>query len=452
MIRKIFTSCIAIACLATVAKAQTTEMDINGLRVIFKHSDKYTVSAVMFYRGGTANYSQDKQGIEALALAATSECGTKKLDKDQFKDIADKYSISIGGGTSFDYGYVNLSCVKTYFNQGWDLFSQAILMPAFEEKELGLLQQKLKSNLQQEEGDPDTKLMLMARENAFPNSRNDYRPQGLPSTMGNFQQAEVKDYYYNTLLNKSRMLLVIVGSLDANALKQQLTATLGNLPQATVAALPKPAATSFNANNLKVENRSLATNYIVGVMGAPAIDNHKEYNAYRLAVDILSDKLFEEVRTKRNLSYAPYSFVSGNFAPYTGIYVTTTKPAEAVTVMTNEVKRLRNNGFTETELRDAKNGFATSYYMKNESNSAIAFALGTAEIKGSWKIEENLLNEINSLKLQDIQQAFNSYADGIRWNYLGDEKLADKAVFDKKVKVEAAPQRATSEVKKIMKN
>lgn len=429
---KSFILSIAIATSAAVAQAQTTEFTINGLKVIFKPSTKQTVSAVMFFRGGTANYKENQQGIESLSLSAATECGTKKYNKDAFKDIADKYSIGLGGTSGYDFGYINMSCVKPYFNQAWDLFSQAITNPIFDAKELGNLQQKIATNLQQEEGDPDTKLSQMAMSNSFEGTRFAFRPSGTPASISSFKQSDVSAYYKNVLLNKERMLLVVVGNLSLEELKARVEKTFMNVP--TKGKLQLSAAQDYNVheNTMHIENRSLATNYIMGIMGAPVVSDNK-FNAYRLAFDILSDKLFEEVRTKRNLSYAPAAYVRGGLQPFAAIYVTTTKPKEAVNVMVDEIKRLRNGGFTEIELRDAKSQFATSYFMKNESNAAIAMALGSAELKGSWKNEEIFLDKINAVSLPEMQATFTEYANGIQWNYLGIEEQADKDAFDKRV-------------------
>jgi predicted Zn-dependent peptidase len=423
---------IAIGALSIGAHAQdVTEMNINGLKVIFKPSSKQTVSAAMFFKGGTANYTQQQQGIESVAFGATSECGTGKYNKDAFKDMADKYGIGMGGNSGYDYGYITMGCVKPYFNQGWELFVQAVTNPTFENKDVELLKQQLVSGLKEQEGDPDNKLSQMAMNNAFANTRYAYRPNGTPESVASFTAASLKDYYYKTALNRNRMVLVVVGNLDVADLKKKIEAGFGKLPATPLGTLPSAAPYRVAANNLVKEDRKLATNYIMGVMGAPE-STTPAFSAYRLGVDILSDKLFEEVRTKRNLSYAPSSFVTSGMQPYSGIYVTTTKPKEAVTVMVDEIKRLRNGGFTEVELRDAKSQFATSYFMKNQSNAAIAMSLGGAEMKGTWQNETKLLDKINAVSLTQMQSVFKEYAEGIKWNYLGDESQIDQPAFDKK--------------------
>lgn len=430
ILRKLLSS-LAVIGVAAVAHAQTTEMNVNGLKVIFKPSEKQTVSAVMFFKGGTANYAKDQQGIESLAMSATTECGTKKYNKDAFKDIADQYSINLGGTSGYDFGYISMNCVKPYFNEGWDLFSSAITEPVFEEKELGLLKQKIEANLKQEEGDPDSKLSQMSMASTFKGTRYAIQPSGTPESITKFTSADVKKHY-NALLTKERMVLVVVGNIEVAELKQKVEKAFSGLSAAPsgLPLMPVPQDLIVAENSFNKENRALATNYIMGMMGAPRCSD-QQFNAYRLAVDILSDKLFEEVRTKRNLSYAPSAFVRSGLQPYAAIYVTTIKPKEAVNVMVDEIKRLRNNGFTAVELRDAKSQFATSYFMKNESNAAIAMALGAAEIRGSWRNEEIFLDRINAVQLPEMQAAFTAFANGIRWNYLGDEKQIDLDAFQK---------------------
>lgn len=422
----------AALCNTVQAQQEPTEINVNGFKVIFKPSQKQVVSAIMFYKGGTANYTDAQQGIESLTMSALAECGTAQYPKDAFKDKADKYGINIGGSAGYDYCHVDLNCVKPYFNEGWDLFVQAVLKPSFEANEVALLKQKLISGLKNEEGDPDTKLGLMAKGNTFKGTRYAYLPQGVPASIEKISAEELRTYYNDKLLNKNRMVLVVTGNMNVEDLKQKVAAAFSALPAAPLNQLPVAEETRIATNNLNKEDRQLATNYILGLVGAPDVQARSAV-AYHLGINILSDRLFEEVRTKRNLSYAPQAFYRGGLKPYAGIYVTTTKPKEAVTVMADEVKRLRNGGFTETQLRNAKNEFATSYYMKNESSFSIALALGASEMNGSWKKEEMLLSEVNAVTLKEMQQVFNEYTRGIEWNYLGDTKLADQESFARKV-------------------
>jgi len=434
MKNKIISIAILLAAFSFMAQAQNdvTEMNINGLKVIFKSSTKPTVCAVMFFKGGTANYAEKQQGIENFALAATTECGTTKYNKDAFKDKADKYGVDLGGNSDYDYGYISMVCVKPYWAEGWDLFSEAVNNPVFEAKDLELVRQKIVANLKMQESDPDNMLNKMSMLNAFKETRYASLPGGTVESVSGMKQADIQAYY-KQLLNVNRMLLVVVGNLSKEEVKNKIETAFAKLPSGAISPLPSPADFRVAANSLNIQNRPLATNYILGIMGAPMATT-PDFFAYRLGINILSEKLFEEIRTKRNLSYAPYSIVKTNFLPHAELYVTTTKPKDAVTVMADEVKFLRNGGFTDIDLRDAKSKLTTAFYMGSESTGSNAIALGVNEIKGSWKNFFEFLNKTNAVTLPQMQKVFAEYADGIKWNYLGDESQADKEAFDKRVK------------------
>jgi hypothetical protein len=59
-------------------------------------------------------------------------------------------------------------------------------------------------------------------------------------------------------------------------------------------------------------------------------------------MSVLGTRVWEEVRTKRNLSYAPAARGTNFFANQGFLYVTTVLPDSAVKVMLGEVKRLQN--------------------------------------------------------------------------------------------------------------
>jgi predicted Zn-dependent peptidase len=161
-------------------------------------------------------------------------------------------------------------------------------------------------------------------------------------------------------------------------------------------------------------------------MNAPAYTS-ADYVPYRLAFASLSDKLFTEIRTKRNLSYAPQAFARGGAIPYSAVYVTTTNPKAAVEVMVDQIDSFKTTGFTEKDLKNSKALFITSNYMKDESTNAIAASLGAAETLGNWKIAEELPALINNTTQDQMTSAFRKYITGIKWNYLGIKKQADDA-------------------------
>ena len=190
----------------------------------------------------------------------------------------------------------------------------------------------------------------------------------------------------------------------------------------------------ISANSLHIEPRTLATNYIIGVMNSSPFTS-PDYVANKLAFVTFSSNLFIEVRTKRNLSYAPYSYDISGKMPYAIMYVSTTDPKASVEVMNNEIKRLKKEGFSQKEFTESKNMFVTANFMKEESTSSLASSIGRAEILGDWKMSEEFINKVLKVTPAEMTNSFKKYVKGVNWNYLGDEKAADaaKEAFDMKV-------------------
>ena len=410
--------------LGALAQTKATSFDVDGIKVILKPTQKQIINISMYYRGGVANYPAEKAGIENLALAAATDCGTKKFNKDAFKDREDAFGVVVTGSSGYDNGAISLNCISRFFNEGWDLFAEAIVNPVFDAKELEMLKEQMISGLKQSESDPDDRIDRLTIQNAFSGTPYAVDPAGEEGTLSKFTAEDVKSYYYNQLLNKNRMFIVVVGKVTKEEITKRIKASFSKLPAKPYSA--KKFSMPVASVKLLAEDRPLATNYITGSMNAPAVSS-SDYLPYRLAISALSNRLFREIRTKRNLSYAPYAHSVNRLMPYSVMYVSTTDPKAAVAVMIDELQDLRENGFTEDELESGKSGFITNNYMKEESTGAITAALGSAEVLGDWRIADETAERITRVSLAEMNSVLKKYVKSIRWSYLGDKKLADEA-------------------------
>ncbi|MEO6682841.1 MAG: pitrilysin family protein [Ginsengibacter sp.] len=414
--------------------AQKAEkFEVQGITVIMKPTVKDIINVNVYFKGGVTNYPEQKAGIENLALSATTECGTASYPTNVFKDKADKYGIILSGSSSFDYGMISMNCIGKYFNEGWDLLSSAVKNPVFNEKDYGLLQQKVLADIKNSDSDPDNKLSKMGVENAFKGTPYATDPKGNLNAVNSISAKEARDYYFNTLLNKKRMLIVVVGKISKQDIIHKIQNAFQKIPTKTYTEYTYRIP-EINSNTLFTEPRKLATNYIMGIFNAPLFTSD-DYAANRLAIAAFSDNLFKEIRTKRNLSYAPYAFSQQFEIPYSYMYVSTTDPKASAEVMVNEINRLKSEGFSQKEFDDIRNLFITMNYMKEESTDRMASSLGQSELLGNWKMDEEFIRKIQKITPADMTRVFKKYIHGINWNYLGDESAADnaKAAFEKKV-------------------
>src|SRR5947209_17467594 len=103
----------------------------------------------------------------------------------------------------------------------------------------------------------------------------------------------------------------------------------------------------------------------------------------RVAASLLRDRLFEEVRVKRNLSYAPDAFLRSQAANIGGIYVTAVDANQAVRVMLNEITRLQREPINQDDINAVVAQFLTTYYMGQETNAAQSIELAQYELDRS---------------------------------------------------------------------
>ena len=409
----------------TSAQSAAEKFTVEGIPVIMKSTVKDIINVSVYYRGGVANYKAEQAGLGNLALSAATECGTKKYTKDAFKDKADKYGIDINSNGTYDYGIISLNCITKYFNEGWDLLTEAVNNPVYEEKEFDLLKQKVISGIKSQESNPDSKINKMAVNYTFKGTVYETDPQGEVNTVTGLTAADAKSYYYSTLLDKSKMFIVVVGKVSKQEITDKIKKAFGAIASKQYVS-PSYKTPSLDSNSINIVLRKLATNYIMGVVNAPTFTSG-DFVANRVAFATFSQNLFTEIRTKRNLSYAPYAFTVQQEMPYSIMYVSTTNPKASVEVMVNEIKRIKEKGFSQKEFNDTKNLFITSNYMKQESTNAMASSLGSAEVLGNWKMSEEFIGRVQKTTPEEMTNSFKTYIKGINWNYLGDEKAADEA-------------------------
>jgi len=404
----------------------TTSFDVDGVKVIFKPTPKQIVSVSVYFRGGTANYTQDREGIENLALNGALDCGTAVYPTAVFKDKADLIGAKLGATAGLDASRISLNCIAKYFNEGWDLLASAVTKPVFAETDLNNLKEKTIGGLKAADANPDSRLHTLAMTSAFEGTPYAMNPAGTMATIGGFTAQQVKDYYFQTLLSKSRIFIVVVGNVDKDDLTAKIKAAFGGLSAGNYTVRAPAGVPSFGVRPLKTEDRSLATNYIMGIVNAPAYSS-EDYVPFLLSFWELRGIIYQEIRTKRNLSYAPSATVHDALMPYADVYVSTSDPKQSVAVMCGVLKMVHHFDMANRSLDQIKALYITGKYLQMESSDAVAESLGKAEVLGGWELAEQLPALIQKVTRDEINDAYNKYVTGIEWVYLGDISKAQDA-------------------------
>lgn len=409
------------------AVSLVTEFDVNGLKVLIKQRPgSLTVAGGLFLRGGSRNITAENAGIESLMLDVATEASAN-FPRERMRTELARMGTVIGASENYDYSVLSVTSTRFNFDRSWQIFVDVALRPALTKEDFELVKSRKVAGLRDDTDDPDSYLQRLQERVAYAGHPYLNRPEGTAESVSRLTLEDVRRYYQQ-MMQTSRLLLVLVGDLDVADLRQRVTAAFGKLPRGNYRPEPMPQL-SFTTPSVEVIQRGLPTNYIQGLFTAPPLTAADIY-PMSVASNLLRDRVFEEVRVKRNLSYAPNAFLSSQGANVGGIYVTAVDANQAVSVMLDQIKRLQTKPATEEDITGVVSQFLTSYYLGQETNAAQAANLAEYElIGGGWRNSFEMLSRLSSVTPEEVQRVAQKYMRNIRFVVLGDPKSIDMNVF-----------------------
>jgi len=411
----------------TAPRPEVTEFTVAGIPVVHKPILANDVISVRVYiRGGSANLTPETAGIENL-MALASRRGTEKYSREQFAALAAATGTAIGSEANPDFTALSLQAVREHWDAAWDLFSQAVRHPTFPDDEVELIRAQLVNQLQGRADNPDALLAVLANELLYEGHPYALDPVGTVETIGALTAQELRRWHAERV-TRENLLIVVVGNVSREELAAKVEGAFAGLPATGQSARAIPALET-TAPSLRVVERELPTNYIRGQFLTPD-PGHADYAAIRVAIDVLSNRLFEEVRTKRNLSYAVAAGLSQRLANYGLLYVTAVEPDTTIAVILSEVDRLKSEPISPERLASNVNVFLTNYWLAQETNMGQATTLGTfALVGGGWQNADSFADRVRAVTPADIQRVARDYLKNIHFAVLGDPESINRALF-----------------------
>ena len=149
----------------------------------------------------------------------------------------------------------------------------------------------------------------------------------------------------------------------------------------------------------------------------------------------MSSRLFEEVRDKRGLAYYvgadnDTSTDAGYFKVKAG--VNNEKIYEAIKVVMDELRKIKDNGITEEELQRAKDNISGSMALGLEHSDAVANAYaGPILFEDKVLTPEEELVKIKKVTLEEVHQVAKEVFDNKKLNLAVIGPFKDEEPFKK---------------------
>ncbi len=407
--------------------ALVSEFDVNGLKVLIKRREgSATVVAGLFIKGGSRNITAANAGIEDLMLDAASEA-TVNFPRQRLRTELSRMATAISSGTNSDYSALTLASTRANFDRSWDIFTDVALRPAFTNEDVARVRDRIVLSIRDDVDTPESYLQVLQARTAYAGHPYLNDPNGTVETVSRLTAEDLRRYH-KQMMETSRLLLVVVGDLDPQLLRQRIAASFGKLPRGDYRPTPLPEL-SFAASAVDVTARDIPTTYVQGVFTAPGLASPDVY-PMRVATSILQNRLFVEIRAKRNLSYAPDAFLWSQGSNLGGVSVSSTDANQSVRIMFDEMARLQHEPISQGELQGTVQHYLTRYYLAQETNAAQAGDLAQAELLGGgWRNSAVFMEKIRAVTAADVERVAQKYMRNIRFVVLGDPKSVDTKVF-----------------------
>ena len=410
------------------AAAQVTEFEINGLKVLVKRRPSApTVAAGLFIRGGSRNIDQKNAGIEDLTLKVATEAG-KKYTRQMVRRELSRTGSGIGATAGDDFSVVSLAATQPNFDRVWDIFVDVMLNPAFAADDIERDRRASLSAIAQKDDTPEGALESGIERAIYAGHPYSNDTSGTAATIASFKAADLIAWH-KKIMETSRLLLVFVGDLDANELKERIAASFGKLPRGDYKEPPYPSLNFTKATLDVVTRPNIPTTYVEGVFNAPALKDD-DYYAMEVAMNILQQLVFQEVRVNRQLSYAPEAELNRSGANTADISVSSTDPNESVRIMLEQINNLRTQRLNDDIISEVAGNFLTTYYLGQETSAAQAGELARYElIGGGWRRSFEFLDRIRQVKSADVQAVSDKYMRNLRFVVVGDTAKINRSIF-----------------------
>lgn len=395
-------------------------LDAYGVPLILRSTPSYgdIVSIEITAKGGVSLAS--KAGTLDL-LIRTLSAGTPSYSKEDIDRIFSSTGTQFGVDARADYIELSIKCLKRFLPTILPVVIEMITKPNLEPKEIDITRAQAMADLKNEQEHPDAILQLESHKAFFAHHPYLQRSNGYLETISSI----TRDDMVQTLpliFNKKNVTLFVIGLFDASEAKEIGEQLVATLPEDKPAGTIPSQAISPSTQDMTFKKFSAPTTYFMARFKAPALRD-LDYPALTLASQILDNRLFEEVRTKRALTYSVHTSLSNNNVNSGYLYVSSTKLNEAVKVIFDEVKKIQTELVPSDQLALEVRKFTSNWWLSREASSSQTRIFALYEMIGpGWQSSNGFIERLARVTPEALRSAAQKYFKGYTVTVVGPEK------------------------------
>jgi predicted Zn-dependent peptidase len=381
-------------------EAQLTTLD-SGVRVVTEAMPSVRSIALGFWiRAGSRDEGTEQAGISHF-LEHLLFKGTDRFSSLEIDELFDALGAEVNAGTSKETTTVHARFLDVHLERAFDVLQDMVLRPSY--PDIDSERQVVIEEIAMYEDEPSDKVHDVLSAAIFGDHPLGRPIIGRADVISSVPVPQIAQWHDSRYV-PGNIVVAAAGNLEHDQIADLVDAAVGAAPAAGDELSTPSLAPAIRFHQKETEQYHLA----LGGPGIPRADERRF--ALRVLDTILggstSSRLFQEVREKRGLAYAVYSYTSqfadaGQVALYVG-----TRPdnvQEAMKVIGDEIARLQADGVTEAELDRARENVKGRTVLAMESSSARMNRLGSSILMGVPLLTaDEVLARLDAVTLDDV--------------------------------------------------
>ncbi len=387
----------------------------NGITVMSEPMDSVrSVALGIWFAVGSRDELPDEAGLSHFMEHMMFK-GTSARTAQQISESFDRLGAELNAFTSKEYTCYYSRFVDDHLPTAFELLSDMVVDASLTDDACAAEREVVIEEIARMEDTPDDRIHEVFSRTLWPD-----HPIGLPIlgrretvvTFDHDRTARFRSLHYLT----GNCVVAAAGSVDHDelvALTERCLSPLASGPRSS-----RPVADAASESRITVLEKDTEQAHIcygVATMNA----HHPDRFALSLLDGVLgggmSSRLFQEIREKRGLVYAVYSFSAlyqdtGEFAVYAG-----TRPENAEQVLRLirvEMERIAESGVTPEELDRVRQSAKGHLVLGMESTRMRMTRLGKNEVTGGEILSaDEIVERFDAVTMEDLERVTSSVLD-----------------------------------------
>ena len=376
------------------------------------------IVAIKFaFKAGSGIDPKGKKGTANLSASLLDE-GAGNYSAKEFKKILADNSITLNFNVSHDNFYIDLYTLKENLDLSFQLLDLALTKPLFKLDEINRIKSNIKLILEQSYKDPDEIGSRLFREILFEGHPYQYDILGLSEDVDQINKEDLENFLQNNL-RTDNLYVAASGDISKVELKKYLNKYLKKFDKKNTKKSNIPVHKKEIQPKIFLHQKDLRQSNILFAGEGISREDPYFYSAYIMNYILggggFFSKLTTEIREKRGLVYSVYSYLY-RYDKYNffsgGAQTSNENVDKVIKIIKEELIKIKKEGVTKKELKNAKNYLINSYVLRLDSNKKVASILLNTQLDGlNIDFFEKRNDYINSVSVEDIKKVANRILD-----------------------------------------